>query len=169
MKKILLSLLFFPMFIIAQEKLEVDTIAVKSIDGIVNEVLRMISGEDGKERDWEGFRSLFLPTAQFTVLYQNDSIPVKFETLNLEEFVRLAGAQYQSHGFIERELHKRVDEYNGIAQVFQSYYAKDMQWNYEEKGINSYQLIYLENRWWVVNILWTSDHNGVEIPNENLK
>ena len=147
----------------AQEKMMADTSAVNSIDGIVKEVLKIVSGEVGKTRNWEAFRNLFLPTADFTVLNHNDSIPQPVETVTLEEFIHLMDDQYYKLGFFEYELSKVINEYNGIANVFQSFYAKDSE-NHEEKGINSFQLVYSKKRWWIVNILWTGDSNGVKVP-----
>jgi hypothetical protein len=67
----------------------------------------------------------------------------------------------------EYETGKVVDEYNGIAHVFQSFFAKDSE-NNEEKGINSYQLVYSDSRWWIVNIVWTGDSNGIKVPGKYL-
>ena len=65
-------------------------------------------------------------------------------------------------------ISKVVDEYNGIAHVFQTFYAKDSE-NFEERGITSYQLVYFNNRWWIANIVWTGDSNGVKVPAKYLK
>ena len=144
-----------------------DIASVNTIDGIVNEVLTIVSGEKGKKRNWERFRQLFLPTAQFAVLFHKDDGTKSINTLTLEEFVRLAGHSYQDSGFLEYEIFKTVDEYNGIAQVFQSYYAKEL--DIEEKGINSFQLIHDGKRWWIFSLMWTNDRNGVKIPEKYLK
>ncbi len=61
---------------------------------------------------------------------------------------------YYDKGFEEFELGKVINEYNGIANVFQSFYGKDSE-GAEEKGINSYQLVYFKNRWWIANMVWT--------------
>ena len=71
---------------------------------------------------------------------------------------------YEQDGFIEYEIKKTIDSYNGIVHVFQSYYAKEL--DFEEKGINSYQLIFDGERWWISNLLWTSNRNGIELPKE---
>jgi len=39
----------------------------------------------------------------------------------------------------------------------------------EENGINSYQLVYFNKRWWIANLVWTVDNNGVKIPKKYLK
>jgi len=58
---------------------------------------------------------------------------------------------------------KVVDESNGIAQVFQGFYGNNSD-NLEERGMTSYQLVYFNERWWIVNVLWTIEANGVEVP-----
>ncbi|WP_017732931.1 hypothetical protein [Nafulsella turpanensis] len=144
-----------------------DTAAVKTIDGTINEVLKIVSGEKGVKRNWEAFRFLFTPNAQITVLRHeenNVNVPV---TYSLEEFVRLGMRFYENDGFIEYELSKTINEYNGIAHAFQSYYAKELE--IEEQGINSYQLVHDGKRWWIVSLLWTNNRNGVPLPEEYKK
>lgn len=165
MKKVLLLLLILisALNLMAQETMTSDTNAVKSIDGIVKEVLRLVSGEKGKVRNWQAMRNLFLPTATFTVLNNSDSLPQPVETVSLDNFIELMHDEYYEQGYLECETGKTIDEYNGIANVFQSFYGKDSE-NKEERGINSYQLVYFKKRWWVANLLWTGDANGVKIP-----
>jgi len=169
MKKILLVffILISATTLTAQEKMSADTNAAKSIDGIVKEVLRLVSGEKGKTRNWEALRNLFLPTATFTVLNNSDSIAQPVETVSLDDFIKLMHDEYYEQGYLEYEIGKTIDEYNGIANVFQSFYGKDSE-NREERGINSYQLVYFKKRWWVANLLWTGDTNGVKIPDKYL-
>ncbi|MCB9192126.1 MAG: hypothetical protein H6602_10715 [Flavobacteriales bacterium] len=133
----------------------------KTIDGIVNKGLEIISGEKGKVRDWDVFRNLFTPNATFAFVEQDTLGTGRYRSFSLEEFVRIGRRGYENNGFLEYELKKTVDEYNGIAHVFQGYYAKGHR---EEKGINSYQLYYDGTRWWITSILWASDENGVPIP-----
>ena len=68
------------MILKGQEMMLPDTNALKTVNGIVKESLRLISSEKGKTRNWEALRNLFLPTATFTVLNNNDSIPQPVET-----------------------------------------------------------------------------------------
>lgn len=62
-----------------------------------------------------------------------------FISMPMDDFLSLLKDPYYEQGFLEKEINKVVDEYNGIAQVFQSYYAEDSD-GIEEQGINSYQL-----------------------------
>jgi hypothetical protein len=168
MRKVLIGLfILISINLAAQNKMTADTTAVRSIDGIVKEVLRIISGEKGKIRNWEIFRSLFLPTANFTIVNHNDSLFSPSETVSLEEFITLLNDEYYDNGFLEYETGKVVEEYNGIAHVFQSFYAKDSE-KHEERGITSYQLVYFNGRWWIANVVWTGNSNGANIPEKYL-
>jgi hypothetical protein len=167
MKRYLFVFLFRVSNHLSAQRFPMDIASVTTIDGIVNEVLSIISGEKGEERNWERFRQLFLRTAQFAVLFHKDDGTKNINTLTLEEFVRLVGQSYRNGGFLEHEISKTVDEYNGIAHVFQSYYAKEP--GMEEKRINSFQLIHDGKRWWIFSIMWTNDRNGVKVREKYLK
>ena len=145
-----------------------DSFSVASINGIVSEMLRLVSREKGKQRDWERFRNLFLPTAHFTVVNHSDSISHPIETVGLDEFISLMHDPYYDNGYLEFEIKKVVNEYNGIANVFQTFHGKDSE-GLEENGINSYQLVYFNNRWWIANLVWTMENNGIKIPKKYLK
>ncbi len=168
--KIVLTILFVLTIarLAAQNKIHADSGSVTSINGIVKEMLRLVSVEKGKQSDWERFRNLFLPTAQFTVINHSDSISHPVETVGLEEFISLMHDPYYDNGYLEVEINKVVNEYNGIANVFQSFRGKDSK-GLEENGINSYQLVYFNNRWWIANLLWTVEDNGIKIPKKYLK
>ncbi len=165
--KYIITILFVQLgifYLSAQNSLELDSNVVKTIDGTINESLKIITGERGKERNWESFRQLFTPTAQISVLNHDSTGNGIIRTYALEEFVRIGMKYYEGDGFIEYELNKTINMYNGIAHVFQSYYAKES--NIEEKGINSFQLIFDGKRWWITSLLWVSDRNGVKLPTE---
>ena len=156
--KYLLSLIFF-LTVSINSLAQVQTDApVKSIDGIIDELLDQITIEKGEQMDTTAIRNLFHPSAIFTVA---DSTMAK--TVSLDEFLNLLKDPYYEQGYLEKEIHKVVDEYNGIAQVFQSFYGKDSEGT-EERGINSYQLTYYGERWWIVSLLWTIESKNVRIP-----
>ncbi|NMM47721.1 hypothetical protein [Marinigracilibium pacificum] len=134
-----------------------------SIEGIITEFLDQITIVKGEKMDTSLIRNLFIPSAQFAILNHGDSSYV--ETVSLDEFLILLMDPYYEEGYEEREISKVVDEYNGIAQVFQSFYGKDSEGN-EERGITSYQLVKVDNRWWIVNLLWTLESDNLKIPDK---
>lgn len=86
---------------------------------------------------------------------------------NLEDFVRFFRSSGGGRGFQETQIELTGDSYNGIAQAFQTY---EVSWDGEvqQLGINAYQLVFVDGRWWIANLIWTSNANGVEIPDEYL-
>ena len=80
-----------------------------------------------------------------------------------KEIFNLSDTNLTYKGYLEKEIHKVVDEYNGIAQVFQTFYGKDSE-GVDDKGVNSYQLTYYKGRWWIVSLLWTMESKGKPIP-----
>ena len=154
--KILLCLVFFPTIIFAQDG------RLTSIDGILNELLDQITIEKGEKMDTTAIRNLFHPSATLSVADSSN-----IETVSIKDFLVLLKDPYYENGYLEKEVYKVVDQYNGIAQVFQTFYGKDSE-GIEEKGINSYQLVYNQKRWWILSMLWTVESKSFKIPSKYL-
>ena len=158
--KYIFHILFFlslSMSALAQEPTDAP---VTSISGIIEELLNQLTIEKGEQMDTTAIRNLFHPSAIFTVADADMA-----ETIPLDDFLILLKDPYYEEGYTEKEIHKVVDHYNGIAQVFQSFYGKDSE-GMEEKGINSYQLTYYKGRWWIVSLLWAVTPKGEELPSQ---
>ena len=153
--------------LLAQEIMLADTNAVKSIGGVVKEFLRLQSGEKGKTKNWNALRHLFLPTATLTILNTGDTFRPPTETVSLDDFVKLLHDTQYEEGYVEYETGKSIDTFNGIADVFQSFYGKDSKGE-EARGINCYQLVFFKGRWWILNLLWTLETDKVKIPKKYL-
>jgi hypothetical protein len=141
---------------------------VVSIESITEALLESISGDKGEKRDWMRFRNLFWPTAQLNAIFHKaDSSWLKINTL--DEFILLAGTWYEDNGFKEYKFKTKIDQFGNIAQVFQSYGAALAGGKEIERGMNSYQLAFINNRWWIVNLIWDSENERNKLPMEHLK
>lgn len=139
---------------------------VKSIDSIVNALYSVISGPAG-ERDWNRFRSLFLPGATLTSTRKDDKGVIHVNPGNVEDYVRRAGAFFLKEGFFESPLVSRTQSYGNITHVFCSYESRHASGEAPfARGINSIQLAYDGNRWWVMSILWDSERPDNPLPKE---
>ncbi|MGK0391770.1 MAG: hypothetical protein ACI94Y_004537 [Maribacter sp.] len=59
-----------------------------------------------------------------------------------------------------------MNEFNGIANVFQSFYCKNLLGTYEERSVNSYQLVvYADDRWWISSTTFINETEANPIPN----
>lgn len=145
---------------------------VGSLDAIMKAVYDVISGDAGKARDWDRFRSLFHKDAKLIPSGKNPQTGVSgARFMTPEDYVRTSGPFLEKNGFHERELARHVDQYGNIAQVFSTYHAFKNANDKEPfmRGINSFQLLYDGKRWWVVNIYWLAESPDNPIPAQYLK
>lgn len=164
MKRLSLYFLLFISLTISCQKNNV----YQSVKEITNETQRLVSIKKGQKIDTAAFRKLFLPTAHFTVVGEEDGNKLH-ETITLNEFVETLTDEYYAKGYFETSKGQIIEEYNGIAQVMQSFYGEDSD-GIKAYGVGSYQLIYSENRWWIANMIWTSSRNeGEDIPKKYFK
>jgi len=148
---------------------QTDTTAVKTIKGITDKMLELISVPIGEEPNWDDYRNPFLPTAQKYSLNPDARPGREVHSWNLEEFIRNVGPLFGRDGFKEVSIGLTVNEYNGIAVAFQTYHSKNLLGTYEKRGVNTYQLVYKQNRWWIVNGLFVSEDPENKIPKKYIK
>lgn len=145
-----------------------DSLALTTVKGITDKMLEFISCDIDEVKDWDEYRNLFLPTAQKLSIRKSPDGKARTRAMNLEEFVRLAGPSYPREGFEEYAIGLTINEFNGIANVFQAFYCKNMKGTYEARGINSFQLVYLDDRWWISSTLFTNETEDLPLPDEFL-
>ncbi len=153
----------------AQGILKADPADVESVDAIIAALYDVISGAAGQERDWNRFRSLFLPGAHLvpTVLTPDSSI--RYVVWSPEDYVTRAGPQLEEVGFFEAEIGRVAESFGNIAHIFSTYESRlEEDADPIQRGINSIQLFWDGNRWWMVNILWDLEREGREIPERYL-
>ena len=102
----------------AQGVLKADPADVESVDAIIAALYDVISGPAGQERDWNRFRSLFLPGAHLvpTVLTPDGSI--RYVVWSPEDYVTRAGPQLEEVGFFEAEISRVAERFGNIAHIF---------------------------------------------------
>ena len=139
---------------------------VDTIDHVLVALYAVISGPPG-ERDWNRFRSLFLPGAHLTSTGKSADGSIRVHPNTVEDYVTRGGAYFLKNGFFESPIHSRVETFGNIAQVFSSYESRH---NAAEapfaRGINSLQLLNDGKRWWIVNILWDEERPDNPLPKD---
>jgi hypothetical protein len=137
---------------------------VSSQEGLLSAIYDVISGPAG-DRDWNRFRSLFLPQARLTRAGKNPDGNVTVNLMGVEDFVQLAGSAFKSEGFYEKPIVNRVQTFGNVAQVFSSYESRHAPAEKPfTRGINSMQLLNDGKRWWVLSILWDSERADNPLP-----
>jgi hypothetical protein len=144
---------------------------VSSPDAIMAATYDVISGPAGQPRDWDRFRSLFVPGARLIpVVAKKTGGGSDTRIITPDEYAQKADAYFQKNGFAEREIARKAERYGNIVQIFSTYEsrhdAKDAQ--PFARGINSFQLFYDGARWWVVTIYWLEESPENPLPQEFL-
>jgi hypothetical protein len=135
---------------------------VKSLDSILAAVYDVISGPAG-DRDWNRFRSLFVPEARLTSASKKGDGSIFLR--DVDGYARGAGGYFKTHAFYESAIVNRVERFGNIAQVFSSYASRNAP---NEKpfarGVNSIQVFNDGTRWWVISILWDEETPNNPLP-----
>ena len=141
---------------------------VASPDAILAATYDVISGPAGQKRDWDRFRSLFLPGAHLVAAAKRqDGTPSLFN-VTPDQYAARADAYFEKSGFFEKESARHADRYGNIMQVFSTYESRRDATDAKPfaRGINSFQLYFDGTRWWVVNIFWQEETPENPIPKE---
>jgi hypothetical protein len=143
---------------------------VASPAAILAAVYEVISGAAGQARDWDRFRSLYLPGARLVPTGPKKEGGGFFaRTYTPEEYVARATPLFEKEGFYEKEAARRMERYGNIAQVFSTYESRhDPKQAPFARGINSFQLFFDGTRWWVVTVFWQAETPETPIPKEFL-
>lgn len=144
---------------------------VSSIDAILASVYDVISGGPGVERDWDRFRSLFLPEGRLIPGGNGQDGRARYRVLSVEDYIELAGPQLEGGGFFEREIGKVVERFGNVAHAFSAYASRRALDDPEpfQRGVNGFQLWHDGERWWIVSILWDWERPGEPIPERYIR
>lgn len=146
---------------------------VASIDAIISALYGVISGPAGEPRDWDRFRSLFLPEARLIPSGTAPDGSARYLTWSVEDYITSAGGQLEANGFFETETHRVEERFGNIAHVFSTYDSYRTRDEMEAgshfmRGINSIQLLFDGERWWVLQVYWQAENPEVPIPERYL-
>jgi len=152
---------------LAQNAKEANPTDVSSLDSIMKAVYDVISGDAGKARDWDRFRTLFHADARLIPTGKNPQTGVvTARVLTPEDYIKRSEPFLVKEGFFEREIARRVEQYGNIVHVFSTYESRHKADDKTPfaRGINSFQLYNDGKRWWVLTIFWEGETKDNPIP-----
>lgn len=143
---------------------------VSSLEAIMAAVYDAISGPAGQPRNWDRFRSLFVPGARLIPAVPKKEGGFEARVLTVEDYITRSGPRLEKDGFFEGEIARKVERFGSIAHVFSTYESRRTRADEKPfaRGINSFQLLKDGDRWWVVTIYWDSERPDNPIPPEYL-
>jgi hypothetical protein len=142
-----------------------DPADVESVDAIIGAVYDVISGPAGAERDWDRMRSLFPPGAHLIPSIPNPKGGYGLRFMTVEDWIEGARGWFAENAFFEVEIHRVEERYGHIAHAFSTYESRrEAGGEPFTRGINSFQLLFDGQRWWIVNIYWQGETESEPIP-----
>ena len=149
-----------------------------TVDHLVASLYEVISGAAGKPRDWDRFRSLFLPDGRLGVV--RPETPATKEApahkgdavfLTPDMYVQRDDPYFKTHGFFERSIANRVEEFGNLIHVWSTYESRHEENDSQPftRGINSIQIVHSRGRFWIASVLWDDERPGLRLPEKYLK
>ena len=145
---------------------------VATMDAIISAVYDVISGPAGQKRNWDRFRSLFVPGARLIPTGRNPQTgEVASRVRTPEEYITRSAPLLEQNGFFEREISRRTEKFGNIAHLFSTYESRHKAEDEKPfaRGINSFQLMNDGKRWWIVTIFWQAEDDKTPLPAEYLR
>ncbi len=136
---------------------------VQTIDSLIRAVYECVTCEPGATPQFERDRALFVKDP---LIYADRAEGMR--RLTLDEWMAGA-APILTKGFYEAEIARREMRFGRIAQVtsvYETRLSKDAP--LLKRGINSLQLLWEEERWWILSIVWDNERTGNPMPPELL-
>jgi len=134
------------------------------IDAAIRGVYEVISGPPGQKRDFDRMRSLFAPGATLKAIG-----PKGLRGGSLEDYISRNAKILEEKGFTERELGRRTEVWGGLATAWSAYDGRTADGSFQERGINSFQLVKIDGKWLVASILWQEETPDNPLPKELVK
>ncbi len=135
---------------------------VKSIDAIMKASYEVVSGRKGAKRQWERDNYLHHPEAVYSYFSKEKDRQVYY---TLAEFHKETDDMVFHTDFYESEINREVRVFGNIAQVWSTYETRlEKEGSVERRGINSVQLIYENNRWYIFSWIFSGESENNTIP-----
>ena len=131
---------------------------VATLDSILHCMYAMLSGPAGQRRDWDRFRSLFLPGARLILAIQKQGEKPWARLLDVESYIRRVDPIFERESFWEKQADRQVQIFGNIAHVFSTFEScREKDGKPFQRGINSIQLFFDNTRWWIVTVMWNTE------------
>lgn len=142
---------------------------VSSESTIITALYEVISGESGEARDWDRFKNLFVKDGLLIPTTKAATGVFGYRTMTPDDYITMFSTRIKT-GFFEKELKHVRNSYGTIANIFSTYETRETtNGPITNRGINSIQLFYDQNRYYIVNVFWCAESMGFALPSAYLK
>ena len=142
---------------------------VRTLDGIIRAFYEVVSGPAGQPRQWHRDSTLYIPGVRFVAMSTRQGRPVAAVT-DHAGFVANYDRMLVENGFFEREIHRVTKRFGNIAHVFSTYeHSTTEHGPIDGRGVNSIQLYWDGERWWIAGATWDDERPDNPIPADLLR
>lgn len=133
---------------------------VATLDAILHTFYETVSGLAGQPRDWDRFRSLFLPDGRLMPIISVSGGKSGIRLLSAEDFIHRVESIFAIEDFWERETSRQTETFGHLAHVL-SFYDSLRSPNGPpfERSVNSIELFNDGLRWWIVSVMWNTSRS----------
>jgi hypothetical protein len=73
---------------------------------------------------------------------------------------------FKTHGFFERSIANRVEEFGDLVEVWSMYESRNAKDDAQpfSRGINSIQIVHAHERFWIASLLFDDERLGLTLP-----
>ena len=137
---------------------------VETIESILAAFYDCISGPAGP-RDWDRERHLWAPGARLMPTSPREDGGHAVEIFDKEGYIASRAQIFAEADFFEKEIDRRILRFGNIAQVWSTFEGRRApDGEIIVRGINSVQLYYDGDRWWLLTALWDKERPGHPLP-----
>ncbi|NQY10297.1 MAG: hypothetical protein HRT71_12390 [Flavobacteriales bacterium] len=144
---------------------------VSSIEKLCDAMLQAFSGKASEQKDWTRFENLFLTLSQQINVAGGDEPYVNVESM--AAFMEEEKPWYDKTDFSEWAIKYTIREFGNMASVIQTFgYEYNTPSDDDAAigaGFTAFQLIYLEERWWIVSLIWEGETEKNKIAEQYMK
>lgn len=143
---------------------------VGTVDAIIAALYNTISGPAGELRNWDRFRTLFLPEARLVATGKRPDGMMGKRIMSVEDYIKASGPFLEKDGFFENEISRKTDRYGSVVHLFSTYESRRTLKDEKPfmRGINSIQLWFDSKRWWILTVFWQGESDDNPIPQDYL-
>jgi hypothetical protein len=143
---------------------------VESIDAILKAFYQAPAGGPNQPRDWDRYRSLFVPSARMIPARTGEGGAAGAYFLQIGEYIDANRTYFEKGGFFDTEIARRSESFGNIVHVWSSYESRRKSEDSAPyiRGINSIQLLKDGGRYWIINVFWDYERPDNPIPEQYL-
>lgn len=141
---------------------------VGSVDGIMRAFYEVTNVAPDAPRQWGRDRTLYVPWIRFVALGPGTTGRSSVTVFTHQAFVDATEPLIQK-GFVEREIFRTTRRYGNMVHVDSTYETLvGVEKPVRGRGVNSLDLYFDGQRWWVASVIWQSEDPAHPIPPELL-